>query len=256
MKTAKTFIFMLLGICALLLPATKALAEPSLNQAAYKNGSESYVFGYRSIPNMKIIDAPVDTDWSRWAMLHDGSVYRLYFFRQGTSDTLYQFGFNRELSAYQYGYQSIPTLYITGAPTDVDSSRFVMLHDGRDYRLYMPRRGSPSTLYQFAFNRASNHYEYGFNSIKELKITGMPADTDWNRIAMLHDGKDYRFYAMQQGSGQFFYQAAFNRNTNRYEHGFRSIPMLNLIGTPASSNTQSFAMLHDRGDYRFYFLSW
>ncbi|NOQ36938.1 MAG: hypothetical protein GQ569_13785 [Methylococcaceae bacterium] len=241
---------------AFLLPTQKVLADPSLNQAAYKKGTESYLFGHRSIPNMKIIDAPFDTDWDRWAMLHDGSVYRLYFFKHGSSDTLYQFGFNRELSAYQYGYQSIPILRITGAPTDVDSSRFVMLHDGRDYRLYMPRRGVSSSLYQFAFNRASNDYEYGFNSIKELKIMGMPADADWRRIGMLHDGANYRFYAMKQGSDKQFYQAAFNRASNHYEYRFRSIPLLNLVGMPNNSNSQSFAMLHDGANYRFYFLSY
>ena len=49
-------------------------AEPSLNQAAYQGGN-IYKFGYRSIPNTKIKNAPVDTDWIRWAMLHDGSTY-------------------------------------------------------------------------------------------------------------------------------------------------------------------------------------
>lgn len=228
----------------------------SLNQAAFNPASNSYVFGYRSIPNMAIANAPADTDWQRWAMLHDGATYRLYFFRQGSADTLYQFAFNPATSRYEYGFNSIPQLSIVGMPADADSSRFAMLHDGSAYRLYLRKQNAPGVLYQAAFNRATNQYEFGYNSINVLNVAGMPADTDWNRFAMLFDGKDYRFYAMKAGSPNTFYQAAFNREqNNQYIYGYRSIPVLQVQGMPGSSDTSDFAMLHDRQDYRFYFLN-
>jgi len=251
----KTLLTPLLMLAGLSLIAQSVLAAPSLNQAAYKPGTTVYEFGYNSIPNIKITGAPADTNWSRSAMLHDGTTYRLYFFKGSSKDTLYQFGFNQSTLAYEYGFQSIPVLRITGAPSDVDASTFAMLHDGKDYRLYMRKLGNPSTLYQFAFNRASNNYEYGYNSIKELKVTGMPSDAGWDRWAMLHDGSYYRFYVMKSCGCDMFYQAAFNPATNHYEYGYQSLPQLTLEKTPSNSNTNDFAMLHDKSAYRFYFLT-
>ena len=73
----------------------------SVNQAAWVPNSANYQFGYNSIPNIPITGAPADTNWRRWSMLHDGSVYRMYFFKGSTRDTLYQFGWNG--STYAYG---------------------------------------------------------------------------------------------------------------------------------------------------------
>ena len=57
---------------------TPAAVNPvSLNQAAYVAGSV-YDFGHNSIPNIPFTGAPDDTDYSRWAMLHDGRDYRFY----------------------------------------------------------------------------------------------------------------------------------------------------------------------------------
>jgi len=240
-------------VILLLMAAQSVLAKPSLNQAAYRSGSNSYIFGHNSIPNMKITGAPSDVNWNRWAMLHDGSNYRLYFFKGSSNNTLYQFAFNPRTSAYEYGFKSIPVLRITGVPRDVDASSFAMLYDGKNYRLYMRQLGSPSTLYQFAFNRRSNHYEYGYNSIRKLKVTGIPSDADWSRWAMLHDGSHYRFYVMKNSS--MFYQAAFNRATRSYQYGYRSIPRLTLKKIPYNSNLNNFAMLHDKSDYRLYVLT-
>ena len=52
---------------------------PSLNQAAYMPSTATYQFGHNSIANIKIEGAPQDTDWNRWAMLHDGRDYRFCF---------------------------------------------------------------------------------------------------------------------------------------------------------------------------------
>ena len=230
------------------------VAAPSLNQAAYVPFTTTYQFGYNSIPNMDITGAPADTDWNRWAMLHDGSRYRLYFFKAGTDDTIYQFAFNPATADYEFGFDSIPEMTITGAPADADPSSFAMLHDGTHYRLYMRSR-TAAAIYQFAFNSATSDYEYGFNSISRMDITGAPADTDFDRWGMLHDGSVYRLYAFKGALDNQMYQFGFNASTADYEYGYQSIPLLTLDQIPANSDVSSFAMLHDGMDYRFYFLT-
>ena len=226
----------------------------SLNQAAWVGGTSTYKFGHNSIPNIPITGAPSDTNWNRSAMLHDGTTYRLYFFKGSSDDTIYQFGFNRATGAYEYGFNSIPELKLTGAPRDASAESFAMLHDGTTYRLYLRRLGHPDILYQFGFNRASRDYEFGFNSIQVLHVDHAPADVDWSSWGMLHDGSAYRFYAFKQGTKDKFYQGAYNPAAREYQFGFNSIPEFRLDGMPADSNLSDFPMLHDGRDYRFYML--
>lgn len=232
-----------------------AFTAGSLNQAAYVAGTSTYRFGHNSIPNMVIADAPADADYTRWAMLHDGAVYRLYLFKQNTNDTLYQFGFNSRTRQYEYGHQSIPELKLTNIPDDADTSRFAMLHDGRTYRLYFRARSNIFTMYQFGYNPSTQNYEYGHNSIPSLFITGAPADVDTSRWAMLHDGSDYRLYLGKTGDENTMYQFGFNPSSIDYEFGYRSITQLTLADTPEDSFKDDFAMLHDGADYRFYYLA-
>ena len=233
--------------------ASSVVSAASLNQAAWVPGTSNYQFGYNSIPNMPIINAPADTDWNRWAMLHDGSAYRLYFFKKNSNSKFYQFSFNRSKNAYQFGYNSIPVLTLAGAPRNADFSSFSMLHDGRDYRFYLRPKGNPKALYQFAWVPGTTTYKFGYRSIPKMNVTGFPRDTDWSRWQMLYDGNAYRFYAFKSGSNTKFYQGSFKRSTSNYEYAYRSIRVLNLVGTPASSNTRRAAMLHDGSAYRFYF---
>jgi len=232
-----------------------AVTVGSLNQAAYVTGTSTYRFGHNSIPNMVIADAPADTDYTRWAMLHDGAFYRLYMFKQNTNDTLYQFGFNILTGQYEYGHQSIPELKLTNIPDDADTSRFAMLHDGTTYRLYFRAKSNIFTMYQFGYNPSTQNYEYGRNSIPTLFITGAPVDVDNSRWAMLHDGSVYRLYLGKTGDENAMYQFGFNPSSIDYEFGHRSIAQLTLAGTPESSFKDDFAMLHDGSDYRFYYLA-
>ncbi|PWQ95016.1 hypothetical protein DKT75_13730 [Leucothrix arctica] len=225
--------------------------QSSLNQAAYVTGSTEYRYGHNSILNMKVYGAPADTGYGRVAMLHDGSMYRLYLFKRGSRDTIYQFGFNRSTNRYEYGYNSIKVLKIVGMPADASNKGFAMLHDGKDYRLYQ-RSKDGKKLYQAAYKAGSNSYVYGYNSIKVMNITGAPATiTNNGRWAMLHDGKDYRLYIGRKGHANQFYQFAFDGSG--YKHGYKSIPLLKVTGMPNTSKRNSFAMLHDRSAYRYYY---
>ena len=230
------------------------VAIVGLEQAAYEPGTTRYVHGYGgAIPTLAITGAPADADGSRWAMLHDGSSYRLYFMRLGDDTTLYQFGYNASARAYEYGYDSISRLGIAGAPPGADPSSIAMLHDGSDYRLYMRDRSDPRRLHQFAYNASSGDYEYGYRSISGIDTTGAPADADFSRWAMLHDGTTYRQYVAKSGSADTLYQFGFDGRT--YAFGYSSIAQLTVEGMPSSSNTSTFAMQHGGGKYRFYNLS-
>ena len=66
----------------------------SLNQFAWISGTPAYQFGHRSLANVPITGAPEDADLTRWSMLHDGAVYRLYCGKRGHDYLLYQFGFD------------------------------------------------------------------------------------------------------------------------------------------------------------------
>lgn len=223
---------------------------PSLNQGAWVPGTDEYRFGFASIPRIPITGAPADTNFARSAMLHDGVDYRFYAFQGSTRDTLYQFGWNG--TSYAFGHRSIPRLRLIDMPADADASSIRMLHSGGAYHAYLRRLGDPTTLYQFIFRPGTTTYAWATAPfIPTLGVRGFPADTDWSRWNMLHDGSDYRLYAFRYGSIDRFYQGAWDGSTYRF--GFNSIPQLRATGYPADSHPGMTAMLHDGADYRLYF---
>ncbi len=228
-------------------------APTKLHVAAYQGGV-TYAFGQGAPLDVTLEDAPDDTDFSRWATLHDGSVYRLYFMRQGSATTLYQFGYDESTNAWRFGFRSIDVLEITGMPAEADPSSFAMLHDGSDYRLYMRGRSNPTELYQAGYNPSAGEYQYGFRSIAIIDTTGLPADADLSRWGMLYDGRTYRQYVAKTGTAETLYQCGFDGRT--YDFGHDSISELQVVGAPGDSELGSFAMLHDGSQYRFHHLAY
>ena len=220
----------------------------SLEQAVF-DGSRYDYGALGAIHQITITGAPDDADASRWAMLHDGTTYRLYCMRLGDDTTLYQFGFNG--SSYEYGYNSIPQIDITGTPPGADPSSIAMLHDGADFRLYMRDRGDPADLHQFAFNASTGDYEYAYRSIPRIGTTNLPADADLGRWAMLYDGSVYRQYVAQAGSATTLYQFGFDGRS--YELGYRAIPEIDVVNMPSAGTR--FAMAYGQDRYHFYHLS-
>ena len=231
-----------------------AIPAQSLVQFAYVEDSSEYKFAAdNSIPDMKLEGFPVDSDYSRYAMLHDGEAYRVYLFRQNSNDTLYQGAFNPDTETYQFGYNSIPEVKLANAPEGADFSSFAMLFDGENYRLYLRPLGAPVNVIQFVFNDESEAYEYNPAVNPDWPITGTPVDADWNGWGMLHDGEFYRMYTWKGGTNHTqIYQAAFDEDEGAYVFGFASIPVLNIVGTPSASYRSGFAMLYDGENYRFY----
>ena len=157
------------------------------------NGT-SYAFGHNSIPELTLTNAPSDVDASSFAMLHDGTDYRLYLRQLGEPDQLYQFAWVAGTTTYKWGHRSIPKIHVTGFPSNADWHRWAMLHDGSAYRFYTMELGNNDKLLQGSFNRDTNTYQYAFNSIPELTLLDTPANSDLREAVMLHDGSDYRFY--------------------------------------------------------------
>ena len=226
----------------------------SVNQGAWIPGTTTYRFGYSSIPNIPITGAPADANFARWAMLHDGSAYRLYVFQGSSSTTLYQFAWDG--SSYAFGFNSIPVLTLTGAPADVDASRLTMVYGDGAYHAYLRRLGDPTTLYQFVWVPGTATYQWAFPGFyPSLTVTGFPPDADWSRWNMLHDGATYRIYAFRYGTTDRLLQGSWNASAAQYQFGYDSIPELELVGYPPTSDVGRSAMLHDGAAYRFYFQS-
>ena len=219
-------------------------------QAAYYPDTGGYYFGYNSLPRVSISGAPDDADDSRWTMLHDGEAYHLYMFKQNSTDTIYQFVWNGE--SYELGYHdAIPELRLTNVPADADTSSFAMLYGELGYHLYIRRRSNPTVLYQFVWSYESLSYDFGEPDVyPELHIKGFPADTDWSRWSMLHDGDFYRFYAFKLGSNTEIYQGAWDGE--HYTFGYASEPILSLHDAPSNTDFSSFSLLYDDEDYRLY----
>jgi hypothetical protein len=227
---------------------------PSVFQFIYAVGTNDYVWPTSGwIPELPVTGAPADTNFRRFAMLYDGVHYRMYFFKGSTNNTLYQFAWNG--TSYAYGHDSIPILTLTNIPADADMNSFGMLHDGHAYRLYVRQLGNPKKLYQAAWVPGSTNYQFGYDSIPQIPVTGFPADTDYSRWNMLHDGSAYRIYFMKLGSNSILYQGGYNAGAVAYQYTYVSIPMLDLIGTPPTSNLAQFAMLFAQDKYHFYFQS-
>lgn len=196
---------------------------------------------------LRIADAPSDADLTRWSMLHDGDTHRLYCFKGRSSDTLYQF--SRDGDAYRFGHRSIPELKLVEFPDDADPGSFAMLHDGRDYRLFLRRKDDPTTLYQAAWVAGTPSYRFAHRSIARIEVRAFPGDTDWSRWSTLHDGAAYRLYAGKRGAPDHLYQGAFDVDAAAYRHDPNSA-LLELRGGP--TDLQGLAMLHDGADYRAY----
>jgi len=206
--------------------------------------------------NINIVGGPADCDWSRWAMVYskekEGDLFRVYCFKQGTNDTLYQFGYNDSSEHYEFGYKSTKMLKIKGVPATANTFTFSMLHDGSAYRLYFLDINDRQLLYQFVFNGQDYVVE---SSNPELRLEGIPTNIDASRMAMLYskenDSSGYHLYGFEQGRKAHLVQAYYDMNTNSYQR----ISDVSIEVDSRVSDTSSFSMVNN-DNYWCYFLNW
>ncbi|NEP73255.1 MAG: hypothetical protein F6K25_15105 [Okeania sp. SIO2G4] len=155
-------------------------------------GQEHYRLYFRQLGNPTKLYEFIwdDADTSSFSMLYGEEYHRLYLRQLGNPNKLYQFLWDREAESYI----PAPTLSVSGFPDDTDWSRWSMLNDGNDYRIYAFKLGSNNEFYQGAWN--GSEYKYGYKSAncQVLTLENTPSNSNLASMAMLHDGSEYRFY--------------------------------------------------------------
>jgi hypothetical protein len=168
---------------------------------------------------------------------------------------LYQAAYNGE--SYEYGFNSLPMIPISGAPDDTDYERWSILHDGNVYRLYFMPLGKSDQLYQFGFNPNSKSYEFGYKSIEIIPIVNLPINANVSSFSILFDGFNYRLY-FKSSENKSLFQCAYNPSeglNGSYIYGYNSDPEINIKNAPQDTDWKTWSMLHDGETYRLYFKS-
>lgn len=114
----------------------KSVNSPTILHTFRFNGS---AYAYERSYN--ITGAPVETDWSRWAMVYGDGASRFYAGKLGDDSIIYQFKYNASTQHYEWGGSgALSTLAVNGMPTDSNTSDFVMLNNGTQYHFYYLNR--------------------------------------------------------------------------------------------------------------------
>lgn len=249
----------------------------SVKQAVFVPGTTTYQFGVTELAEIPITGAPDDMDWDRWSMLHDRELFRMYFFKKDSEDTLYQFAFDG--TSYKFGYRSIPELKLTQIiPTPGDEASntdtFAMMYtplysplypsdEHGEYRLFFHRKGLDEEgrrwLNQYLWKPGSNDYRLDGSTAVKFEIIDFPEDTDWTRWSMLYDDEGdtlvlpaYRIYAFKQGSNTEIYHGTFTGSVYQFSHK-QSIPVMTLVDTPEDADlNKNFAMAYDTNKSRYH----
>lgn len=212
-----------------------------LNAFSYKTTENVYSYNNQ----FSVINAPDDTDWERWAMLNDGEDFRLYFFKEDSNTTLYQFAYNG--TDYEFGYNnSIKEIPVKNVPENTNINVFAMLHDGTDYRLYLGNN-TPNELYQFVWD--GNTYVY--KPEMTVTISNIPKTANLGSIAVLHDGTDYHLYLMDYNTPNELHQFVWDGSTYVCHPEWE----MTITNIPNTASTTSFAMLYGENTYFLYLLN-
>lgn len=225
---------------------------PSLLQYVYDEGN-SYKYGHNnSVPEVEILDAPEDADFSRTGITYGDDTYSLYCFKGHSRDTLYRFDYDVDAGGYKF---TETELTILDAPDDMDAACFDLSHDDLKYRFYFKRLGNtPSVqLYQFILNAEENKLEYAVDeALPVIDVVQYPSDSDFSRFFLYNDGGNYVFGCAIIGSKNAFYSGAYNGEA--YQYGHKSLGTLTIDDSPDDFIANSPAMLHDGSAYRLYYV--
>ncbi|WDE00810.1 hypothetical protein [Thalassomonas actiniarum] len=257
---------------------------PSVNQATKVFGENIYRFGGESI---EILDAPADTDWQRWGMLNDRKLSRMYFFKKGSDDKVYQF--LHLGGVYRYD-ASIPELTITyivddiknGTKEDirnqVDTSTISMLStpnfeevngvNGKalpvpnNYHIYMQGVDNQQEIHQFIWERGTDRLEANGITRAKFAIIDFPQDTDWGRWAITYDSNQYQlaleayvYYAFKQGSNSEIYHGRYGHKDDQGNDVYGYEGILTLEGAPENTDPSSMSVMFDGVDTHLYMLT-
>ena len=167
-----------------------------------------------------------------------------------SAPNLLQAAYQSTSASYVFGFNSIPSIPIAGAPADTDFSRMAMLHDGSNYRLYALKANSDSQLYGFVFDASNSRYVYQPGDA--ARITGTPADADFNSFAMSGDSATSRLYMRSQSQPSLLHRFSRNPASGDFEYGFQTPSTVSVINTSLDSDFTRWAVLFDNNTERLY----
>lgn len=199
---------------------------PSIKQAI-KTSDHTYEVNDVAI---NIENAPNDCDWSRWGMLDDRKSTRMYCFKQGTIDQLYQFLFD----GTSYKFEENFTLTISGVGDDLNSNKIAMLSTPNfeevvgikdqevegapflpipnNYHVYMQGAEDRKFLWQFIWMENSKNFKPNGITREWFNVKDFPADSDWDRWTMTYDSNHYQlslpayvYYVFKKGTNNKIY---------------------------------------------------
>ncbi|GAB5526617.1 MAG: hypothetical protein Roseis2KO_44890 [Roseivirga sp.] len=183
--------------------------------------------------SINIADAPLDCDWSRWGMLDDRKSTRMYCFKKGTPNQLYQFlltdgaytfekdflltieDLNASLNTDKIAMLSTPNFEevvgITEKSQDPDATD-PLLPIPNNYHVYLQEKGKPELLNQFILKDGTQCFNSNGITRAWFGLKDFPQDTDWDRWTMTYDSNHYQlslpayvFYAFRKGSNDTIY---------------------------------------------------
>lgn len=183
--------------------------------------------------NTSIAGAPVDCDWSRWGMLDDRKSARMYCFKKGSPNQMYQF----LLTDGAYKFEKDFLLTIEDLSSGLNTDKIAMLSTPNfeevvgikerqadpeatapllpipnNYHVYMQKSGKPDLICQFILKAGTRSFNPNGITRDWFGLKDFPADTDWNRWCMTYDSNHYQlslpayvFYAFKKGSNSELY---------------------------------------------------
>ncbi|MCJ8288797.1 MAG: hypothetical protein HRT58_02095 [Crocinitomicaceae bacterium] len=220
---------------------------PSIKQAL-KTSDNTYEVNDAVVD---IVNAPNDCDWSRWGMLDDRRSTRMYCFKQGTIDQLYQFIFD----GTSYQFEENFTLTISGVGDDQNLKKIAMLSTPnfeeavgvkdkelvgskyktiedapflpipQNYHVYIQAADDQQFLYQFIWKEDTRNFKPNGITRDWFKLKDFPSDTDWDRWTMTYDSNHYQlslpayvYYAFKKDSNDEIYFGRYGaRGDQEYE---------------------------------------
>ena len=209
---------------------------------------DTSTFGY-SITHM-LSEGPEDIDWSRWAVLHDGSEHRLYFLPEGRADEVYQFAYNVNTAQFEYGFKSLESIAIMDTPVAASTNGFGMAYVSGAYHLYFASTDN-STLYEYGYDAGSVAYVYGHNSTAINTVSGSPASTDWGGWGTAGEGSVVTLYAFASGAHDSIVR--FGRPGASSD--FAAVPgqlQIDYDGASIDASIDDFAIVDDGGTIALY----
>ena len=159
----------------------------------FNQDSNSYVYN-DTIAAIAITNAPSDASFDSATIYYNGVNKVLVLKSIQFFDVLYQFGFDQDNMAFSYGKDVSGIVKLTGAPTDLNWSRFGVTRTNNGSSLYAFQVGC-NNIYQANFDSSISAYKF-INSSSPIKIIfpSQPTIMMQFSVTMIADGHCYFVY--------------------------------------------------------------